>query len=57
MTQHELAVALGAGDAMKVSRWERGEHLPSNESMAALASVLGRDPAWFYEPNESKAAA
>lgn len=49
MTQHDLAVRLGSGDAMKISRWERGEHLPSNESMAALAAVLGRDPGWFYE--------
>lgn len=56
MTQHELAVALGSGDAMKVSRWERGEHLPSNESLAALAAVLGRDPSWFYELEEGCAA-
>jgi transcriptional regulator with XRE-family HTH domain len=52
MTQHELAVALGSGDAMKVSRWERGEHLPSSESLVALATVLGREPAWFYEIEE-----
>jgi transcriptional regulator with XRE-family HTH domain len=55
MTQHQLAVALGAGDAMKISRWERGEHLPSGESLAALAVVLGRTPSWFYE-SESVAA-
>lgn len=54
MTQHELAVALGSGDAMKVSRWERGVHLPEGDSLVALAVVLGREPAWFYmqgEPN------
>lgn len=55
MTQHDLAVALGAGDAMKVSRWERGEHLPSKESLAALASVLGREPSWFYEAEREAA--
>lgn len=55
MTQHQLAVALGSGDAMKVSRWERGEHLPSGESLVALADVLGVDVAWFYGREEQAA--
>jgi transcriptional regulator with XRE-family HTH domain len=55
LTQHQLAVALGSGDAMKVSRWERGEHLPSSESLVALAVLLGVDVSWFYE-SEEKAA-
>jgi transcriptional regulator with XRE-family HTH domain len=54
-TQHELAVALGRGDVMKVSRWERGEHLPSPESLVALAAIYGVDPSWFYESLEQAA--
>lgn len=53
LTQHELAVALGRGDAMTVSRWERGEHKPSDESLVALASVLQRPVAWFYVDHEA----
>jgi transcriptional regulator with XRE-family HTH domain len=34
---------------MKVSRWERGEHLPSGESLVALADALSVSPSWFYE--------
>lgn len=55
MTQHDLAIAIGSGDAMKVSRWERGEHLPSNESLVALAHVFGVDTSWFYESEEAAA--
>lgn len=48
LTQHELAVALGRGDAMTISRWERAEHKPSDESLVALAAALNRPVAWFY---------
>lgn len=52
-TQHELAVALGRGDAMTVSRWERGEHRPSDEYLVSLAVALDRDVSWFFaEPDE-----
>jgi transcriptional regulator with XRE-family HTH domain len=56
LTQHELAVALGRGDAMTVSRWERGEHRPSDEYLIALSRVLDRDVAWFYTEPEDVAA-
>lgn len=49
MTQHQLAVRLGRGDAMAVSRWERGENRPNDENMIALAEILGREVSWFYE--------
>lgn len=49
MTQHELAVALGSGDAMRVSRWERGAHLPAPENLVALSAIFHVDPSWFYE--------
>jgi transcriptional regulator with XRE-family HTH domain len=45
---------MGRGDAMTVSRWERGEHKPSDENIVLLARVLSRDPGWFFvdrEPN------
>ncbi len=48
MRQHDLAVALGRGDAMTVSRWERGEHIPSTEYMVLLAAALECDPGDFY---------
>jgi transcriptional regulator with XRE-family HTH domain len=48
LTQHALAVAIGRGDAMTVSRWERAEHRPSDESLVALAEALQRPIAWFY---------
>jgi len=57
MTQRELAIAIGRGDAMSVSRWERGEHRPDVENMEALARVLKRDVAWFYSGHEMRDAA
>lgn len=48
MTQHALAVALGTGDQMTVSRWERGEHVPVTTNLLLLADVLGCDPSDFY---------
>lgn len=55
LTQHELAVEIGTGDAMKVSRWERGENLPSPEALVKLARIFGVDPSWFYEREEQAA--
>lgn len=53
LTQHALAVALGRGDAMTISRWERGEHLPTGENLVALARTLQVTVAdLFTEPNE-----
>jgi transcriptional regulator with XRE-family HTH domain len=48
LTQHGLAVLLERGDAMTVSRWERGEHRPSDERLIACAAILGRPVSWFY---------
>lgn len=57
LTQHDLAVALGRGDAMTVSRWERGEHRPSDAYLVALAQVLGQDVSWFFVDREPEEAA
>ena len=35
-------------DQMLVYKWERGDHRPNDENLAALAEALGRDIAWFY---------
>lgn len=56
MTQHALAVAIGRGDAMTVSRWERGEHVPSIDNLVVLADVLGRDIAWFHTDHDEAVA-
>jgi transcriptional regulator with XRE-family HTH domain len=48
LTQHALAVKLERGDAMTVSRWERGYHRPSDANIVACATVLKRPVAWFY---------
>jgi transcriptional regulator with XRE-family HTH domain len=54
MTQHDLAVALGRGDAMTVSRWERGENRPSDGYLIVLSEVLEREVAWFYTDHASQ---
>lgn len=55
LSQHGLAVLMGRGDAMTVSRWERGEHKPSDENIVRLAQVLDRDPSWFFSDHEEAA--
>jgi transcriptional regulator with XRE-family HTH domain len=56
LTQHALAVRLGRGDQMTVSRWERGEHRPSDESLVRLAAALDREFAWFFTDHAEAAA-
>lgn len=34
---------------MLVYKWERGDHRPNDENMAALAHFSGRAISWFYE--------
>lgn len=55
-TQHQLAVALGRGDAMTVSRWERGEHVPSIDNLVVLADVLAVTVAWLHTDHDEAAA-
>lgn len=56
LTQHDLAVKLGRGDAMTVSRWERGEHKPGDEYLCALADLFGCAPGDFFVDQERSAA-
>lgn len=55
LTQHQLAGHAGT-QAFQVSRWEKGLHRPKDETLAALAEVLGCDVAWFYTDHERTAA-
>lgn len=55
LTQRDLAVALGRGDQMTVSRWERGEHTPSPEYLVLLGRALDCDPGDFYAANRRAA--
>lgn len=48
LTQHQLAVLLGTGDQMTISRWERGEHRPSDENLIRVARALNVDVAQLF---------
>lgn len=47
-TQADLAEAIGLRDFMAVSRWERGEHRPSEANIVALAEALNVTVADLY---------
>lgn len=56
LSQRELADQIpGKADGGQVSKWERGEHRPSDDTLKAIAQALGRDIAWFHsrEPDKS----
>lgn len=47
LTQRKLAEKLDT-DSSLISKWERAEHRPSDENVAALAEYLEKDLGWFY---------
>jgi transcriptional regulator with XRE-family HTH domain len=50
LSQAELARLLpGSVESTYISRWERGENIPSWPHLQALASALGTTIAWFLE--------
>lgn len=55
MSQTELG-RLAEIDPQQISKWERGVHQPSDESLAAIAAALARDITWFYVDHEKAAA-
>ncbi len=58
LTQRELGALVNGMESINVSRWERGQVIPSATSMVALADALNRDVGWFYtdhEPQEKAA--
>jgi transcriptional regulator with XRE-family HTH domain len=38
-----------------VQRWRAGESQPSGADLVVIARSLGREAAWFYEPQETAA--
>lgn len=59
LTRRALGTKAGGIDATSIYKWERGLHRPADESLAALASALGRDVAWFFaeHPEHARSAA
>jgi len=61
LTQAELGAVLGLEEentaAPRISRYERGDRMPDNESMAKLAEALELPVAYFHAVNEPMAEA
>lgn len=56
LMQRDIARALDI-DSFQVSRWERGKHRPSDETLFALADVLEVDVATFFAETSGELAA
>ncbi|QND80520.1 helix-turn-helix transcriptional regulator [Pseudoxanthomonas mexicana] len=56
MTQAELGAALGLEDensaAPRISRYERGDRMPDEKTMEALAEKLGLPVAYFHATSD-----
>lgn len=52
LTQRQLGALVNDMDSINVSRWERGQVMPSPGSLVALAEALGQPVAWFYTDHE-----
>jgi transcriptional regulator with XRE-family HTH domain len=61
LTQAELGAVLGLEEentaAPRISRYERGDRMPDNESMAKLAKALELPVAYFHAVSEPMAEA
>ncbi|WP_274512041.1 helix-turn-helix domain-containing protein [Stenotrophomonas forensis] len=59
MTQAELGAVLGLEDensaAPRISRYERGDRMPDEETMEALAEALGLPVAYFHATSDTLA--
>jgi transcriptional regulator with XRE-family HTH domain len=47
MSKGELARMMGV-DRRAVTRWEAGQHRPTDTNLAAMAELFGRDVGWFF---------
>lgn len=56
LSQRALAEQIDT-DSGLVSKWERGQHSPSAQNLAAIAHVTGRDLSWFYVDHAQSAEA
>lgn len=52
MTQSQLARAISKSE-LNVGRWERGQHEPRGESVAAIAAATGKEIGFFYSEEGS----
>lgn len=52
MTQYDLAVQIGLGDASVVCTWERGKHLPGADNLAHIALALDVTTDWLLFGDE-----
>jgi len=51
LTQRELADLIpGKADSNQVSKWERGEHKPGDDTLEHIAKALNVDPSYFHVP-------
>lgn len=57
LTQSQLARDSDIADPQNISKWERGIYMPADESLLAMAEVLGRNLAWFYTDHDSEPVA
>ncbi|MEL1264926.1 helix-turn-helix transcriptional regulator [Pseudoxanthomonas putridarboris] len=59
LTQAELGAVLGLEDensaAPRISRYERGDRMPDERTMEALAEALGLPVAYFYAASDTLA--
>lgn len=55
LTDREIAFAIDA-DPGQVAKWRRGDHMPSERHLLALAAFFKRDMSWFYEDRRKVAA-
>ena len=56
LTQNELAEKIpGKSDGTQVSKWERGEHRVSDDTLKHIARILKHDVPWFHTTAPNKA--
>lgn len=55
LTQAELAAEIpGKSDGTQISKWERGIHRPSDDTLEHIARALKKNVAWFLVPEPDK---
>lgn len=55
LSQRELADRIpGKADGNQVSKWERGQHRVSDDTLKHIAKVLDHDLAWFHAQEADK---
>lgn len=54
LSQDALARAVGTSQR-NIVRWEKGEHVPRSEFLAAIAQATGRDIEFFLREDDAEA--